>query len=117
MHIQYIICVNFRAMIDKLCFMAVYGSKTTLEAKVPLADRASFHQIIMDRHKEDGARDQFSTALQWKTYIRANPQALVVDVAPDAFFALMVGAVGDNEGGPAGGGPARGAEAAMPETP
>jgi hypothetical protein len=30
----------------------------------------------MDRHKAEGARDQFAAA--WKAYIRANP-ALVVD--------------------------------------
>jgi hypothetical protein len=43
-------------MVDKFNFMAVYGSKTTLETKVPSAISASFHNLTMDRHKVEGAR-------------------------------------------------------------
>jgi hypothetical protein len=32
-----------------MCFMAVYRSKTTLEAKVPAATRAAFHKLTMDQ--------------------------------------------------------------------
>jgi hypothetical protein len=68
-HNEYIVSVNFRAMVDKMFFMAVYGSKTVLEAKVPPATRSAFHKIILDRHKTEGARDQFAAA--WKAYLRA----------------------------------------------
>ena len=102
-HNEYLISLNFRAMVDKLCFMAVYGSKTTLEARVPASIRAAFHKLTTDRHKAEGARDQFAAA--WKAYLRANPTEAVDDnlAAEEALFALM-GADSDTEQGPAGGG-------------
>jgi hypothetical protein len=100
-------------MVDKFDFMAVYGSKTTLETKVPSAIRASFCNLTMDRHKVEGARDQFAAA--WKAYVRANPQqAPEVDAGPDELFMLMMGAAsGDDGPAPA---PAGGADAATPTT-
>jgi len=108
---DYIISTNFRAMVDKLCFMSVYGSKTTFEAKVPAAVRAGFHKFIMERHKGEPAREEFAAA--WKAHIRANP--IVLDDEPDSgaaanVFMDMMGS-GD-EAGPAGAG--AGAEAATP---
>jgi hypothetical protein len=88
---EYLISLNFRAMVDKFSFMAVYGSKTTLETKVPAAIRTSFNNLTMDRHKVEGARDQFAAA--WKTYLWANQQqAPEVDACPDKLFMLMMGA-------------------------
>jgi hypothetical protein len=111
-HNEYLISLNFRAMVDKLCFMAVYGSKTTLEARVPASIRAAFHKLTTDRHKVEGARDQFAAA--WKAYLRANPTLDTNDenlAAEEALFA-MLGADSDAEGGAAGGG--ADAEAATP---
>jgi hypothetical protein len=92
----------FKAMVDKLCFLAVYGSKSTLEARVPASIRAAFHKLTLDRHKAEGARDQFAAA--WKAY-RANPEQDHDEnlAAEEALFA-MLGADSDGEGGPAGGG-------------
>ena len=112
-HNEYLISLNFRAMVDKLCFIAVYGSKTTLEARVPALIRAAFHKLTTDRHKAEGARDQFAAA--WKAYLRANPAQDLDDenlAAEEALFA-MLGADSDDEGGLAGGG-ANPAEATPP---
>ena len=112
-HTEYIISVNFRAMVDKMCFMAVYGSKTVFEAKVPPATRSTFHKLIMDRHKTETARDQFAAA--WKAYLRANPNQAVDENAEDTAMLDMLGADSDLEGGPAGGG--GGAEPSEAQTP
>jgi hypothetical protein len=61
-HNEYLISLNFRAVVDKLCFLAVYGSKSTLEARVPASIRAAFHKLTLDRHKAEGARDKFAAA-------------------------------------------------------
>jgi hypothetical protein len=68
----------------------------------------------MDRHKVEGARDQFAAV--WKAYLRANPQqAPEVDACPDELFMLMMGAASDDDDpAPA---PAGGADAATPTTP
>ena len=102
-HNEYLISLNFRAMVDKLCFLAVYGSKSTLEARVPASIRAAFHKLTLDRHKAEGARDQFAAA--WKAFLRANPEQDVDEnlAAEEALFA-MLGADSDGKGGPAGGG-------------
>ena len=112
-HTEYIISVNFRAMVDKMCFMAVYWCKTILKAKVPSATRAAFHKLITDRHKTEEARDQFAAA--WKAYLRANPNQAVDENAEDTAMLDMLGADSDLEGGPAGGG--GGAEPSEAPTP
>ena len=102
-HNEYLISLNFRAMVDKLCFLAVYGSKSTLEARVPASICTAFHKLTLDCHKAEGARDQFAVA--WKAYLLAN-QAQDHDenfAAEEALF-VMLGADSDGEGGPAGGG-------------
>ena len=111
-HNEYLISLNFRAMVDKLCFMAVYGSKTTLEARVPASIRVAFHKLTTDRHAAEGARDQFAAA--WKAYLRANPaQDLDENLAAEEALFAMLGADSDDEGGIAGGG-ANPAEATPP---
>ena len=111
-HNEYIISVNFRAMVDKMCFMAVYGCKTVLKAKVPSATRAAFHKLITDRHKTEEARDQFAAA--WKAFLRANPTQDVDENAEEAALFAMMGPDSDAEGGSAGGG-ADPAEAMPPQ--
>ena len=102
-HNEYLISLNFRAMVDKLCFMAVYGSKTTLETRVPASIRVAFHKLTTDRHAAEGARDHFAAA--WKAYLRANPaQDLDENLAAEEALFAMLGADSDDEGGLAGGG-------------
>jgi len=102
-HNEYLISLNFRAMVDKLCFMAVYGSKTTLEARVPASIRVAFHKLTTDRHAAEGARDHFAAA--WEAYLRANPaQDLDENLAAEEALFAMLGADSDDEGGLAGGG-------------
>ncbi len=102
-HTEYLISLNFRAMVDKLCFLAVYGSKSTLEARVPASICAAFHKLTLDRHKAEGARDQFAAA--WKAYLRANPaQDHDENLAAEESLFAMLGADSDGEGVPAGGG-------------
>ena len=67
----YVISDAFRAMVDKMCYLAVFGTKSVFETKVPATTRAQFHNYITDLHNADGARKKFADA--WKAYIRANP--------------------------------------------
>ena len=115
-HTDYIISAAFRAMVDKMCFQAVYGSKTTFESKVPASVRAAFHKYVMDRHKSERARDEFAAA--WKAYLRANPAEVDKEdaAADEAFMAMMAGPSDDEDGAAAAGAGtgARGANAATP---
>ena len=67
----HVISDAFRAMVDKMCYLAVYGTKGIFENKVPASTRAQFHNYITDLHKGNGARQKFAEA--WKVYVRANP--------------------------------------------
>jgi hypothetical protein len=102
-------------MVDKFTgsFIAVYGSKTTLETKVPAAIRASLNNLTLHYHKVEGDRDKFAVAR--KAYLRANPQqAPKVDAGPDELFLLMMGTAHDDDGpAPA---PAGCADVATPTT-
>ena len=102
---EYIISAQVLAMVDKMCFLAVYGFKTILEAKVPATSRAAFAKFVLERHSADGARDQFATA--WKAYVQAHPSPTSADLnastADDELYALLGGDSGDEDDGPAGG--------------
>ena len=63
----------FRMSIDKLCYMSVYGSKSTFETKVPAHVRAEFNAYLSAIHKD--ASQQFETA--WKKWIVDNPRTEV----------------------------------------
>ena len=102
---EYIISAQFLAMVDKMCFLAVYGFKTIFEAKVPATSRATFAKFVLERHSADGARDQFATA--WKAYVQAHPAPtsdLNTSTADDELYSLLGGDSGDEDDGPAGGG-------------
>jgi hypothetical protein len=60
----------FRMSIDKLCYMSVYGSKSTFETKVPAHVRAEFNAYVSAIHKD--ALPQFGTA--WKKWLVDNPR-------------------------------------------
>ena len=68
---EHVISDSVRAMVDKMCYLAVFGSKSVFEAKVPAAIRAQFAQFITDLHRGDDNRKKFADA--WKAYVRANP--------------------------------------------
>ncbi len=61
---EYIISAQVLAMVDKMCFLAVYGFKTIFEAKVPATSRAAFANFVLERHSADGARDRFANCLE-----------------------------------------------------
>jgi len=111
---EYIISAQVLAMVDKMCFLAVYGFKTIFEAKVPATSRAAFAKFVLERHSADGARDQFATA--WKAYVQAHPAPtsdLNASIADDELYALLGGDDGDEDAGGAGGGDS-GGEASTP---
>ena len=60
-------------MVDKMCYVAVFGGKSVFETKVPASTRAQFSKYITDLHTAPGAREKFAQA--WKAYVRANPPA------------------------------------------
>jgi hypothetical protein len=58
----------FRMSIDKLCYMSVFGSKSTFKSKVPAHVRAEFNAYVTVIHKD---------ALQqtaWKKWLVDNPR-------------------------------------------
>jgi hypothetical protein len=59
----------FRMSIDKLCFMSVFGSKSTFESKVPAHIRAEYNSYVSAIHKD--ALEQFRAA--WKKWLLDNP--------------------------------------------
>ena len=70
---------------------------------MPASIRSAFHKLTTDRHKGEGARDQFAAA--WKAYLRAKPtQDLDENLAAKEALFAMLGADSDGEGCPAGGG-------------
>ena len=54
-----------------MCYLAVFGTKSVCETKVPATVRAQFHNYIMDLHKADGAGQKFAEASSWRAYVRA----------------------------------------------
>ena len=60
----------FRMSIDKLCFMSVFGSKSTFESKVPAHIRAEYNSYVSAIHKD--ALEQFGAA--WKKWLVDNPR-------------------------------------------
>lgn len=58
-----------RAIVDKMCYFAVFGTKSVFETKVPATARSQFHNYITDLYKADGAKQKFEEA--WKAYVPA----------------------------------------------
>ena len=68
--------VNFinpevRASVDKMCFMAVYATKTLYEERVPRAQREHFGKVLIDLHSSDDALQQFQAA--WIEWLSTRP--------------------------------------------
>jgi len=78
-----VISHNIRAMVDKMCFVAVFGNKTVYESKVPAINRLNFEKYLVERHSTDVAREEFITA--WKAWLRDHETATVQDVDPVMF--------------------------------
>ena len=66
----YVISDTFPAVVDKMCYIAVFGTKNVFETTVPANTRAKLYNYITDLHKADGARQNFADA--WKAYVRGN---------------------------------------------
>ena len=60
----------FRMSIDKLCYMSVFGTKSTYETKVPASVRAEFNSYVSGIHRD--ALEQFGAA--WKKWLVDNPR-------------------------------------------
>ena len=69
-----------RAAVDKMCFMAPFGTKTMFEQKVPVQIRRDFHKYIMRRHSHPDALKKFGVA--WKAWL-GDHQAELSDMASD----------------------------------
>ena len=72
---EYVVRDAVRMMVDKMCYIAVFGGKSVFETKVPASTRAQFYKYItgLRVHIAPGAREKFAEA--WKVYVRANPPA------------------------------------------
>ena len=68
---EYVISDSVRLIVDKMCYVAVFGGKSVFETKVPATTRAQFSKYITVLHTAPGAREKFAEA--WKVYVRANP--------------------------------------------
>lgn len=60
---------DLRAMIDNICFMAVYGHNSLFEQRVPLARRTAFREYALKSARDN--EDEFYSC--WKRYRAANP--------------------------------------------
>ena len=60
---------DLRAMVDNICYMAVYGHNTLFEQRVPLARRTAFREYALKTARDN--EDEFY--ISWKRYRAANP--------------------------------------------
>jgi hypothetical protein len=60
---------DLRAMVDNICYMAVYGHNTLFEQRVPLARRTAFREYALKAARDN--EDEFY--ISWKRYRAANP--------------------------------------------
>lgn len=60
---------DLRAMVDNICYMAVYGHNSLFEQRVPLARRTAFREYALKSARDN--EDEFY--ISWKRYRAANP--------------------------------------------
>jgi hypothetical protein len=63
-----LISAEIRAMVDNICYMSVYGHRTTFE-KIPVTRRAAFNEYTLRIAKD--YEDEFYNS--WKSYRAENP--------------------------------------------
>jgi len=100
--------------------MAVYGCRTTLEAKVPASARSQFQALLLTFHKD--AESKFVEA--WKQWLIDHPEGFekddqdAMEVTDASFFGIDASddSAGEEEGGGEAGAaaPAAGSEASTP---
>ena len=59
---EYVVRDAVRMMVDKMCYIAVFGGKSVFETKVPASTRAQFYKYItgLRVHIAPGAREKFA---------------------------------------------------------
>ena len=112
-----------RMSVDKMCYMAVYGCRTTLEAKVPARARSQYQLFLSSMHKD--AESEFVEA--WKKWLIDHPDGFdkedkdALDVTDASFFGIFdseeEGGDDGGEAGEAGAGEAGAARQPTPTTP
>ena len=114
-----------RMSVDKMCYMAVYGCRTTLESKVPASARSQYQVFLSTMHKD--AESEFVEA--WKKWLIDHPDGFdkedrdTLDVTDASFFNIYdseeEGGDEAGEAGEAGAGEAGAAapRASTPPTP
>jgi hypothetical protein len=119
-----------RMSVDKMCYMAVYGCRSTLEAKVPASARSQYQSFLSSMHKD--SETEFIDA--WKQWLQDHPGGFEkeerdeMEITADAsFFGLADSdeSEGEEGGGGEGGAAAPagesaaagGAETSTPSTP
>ena len=96
-----------RMSVDKMCYMAVYGCRTTLESKVPASARSQYQVFLSTMHKD--AESEFVEA--WKKWLIDHPDGFdkedkdALDVTDASFFNIFDSddSAGEEEGGGEGG--------------
>ncbi len=97
---------ELRAIIDTICFMAVYGHNNLLEVRVPAARSNAFHKYALKAASDN--EDKFYAA--WKRYCAANPSNASGGADTDESESKKItwlldgGSDGEVEAGPAAGG-------------
>ena len=115
-----LISEGIRMSVDKMCYMAVYGCRTTLEAKVPASARSQYQALLSTFHKD--AESKFVEA--WKQWLIDHPEGFekddqdAMEVTDASFFGIDASddSAGEEEGGGEAGAaaPAAGSEASTP---
>ena len=109
-----------RMSVDKMCYMAVYGCRTTLESKVPASARSQYQVFLSTMHKD--AESEFVEA--WKKWLIDHPDGFdkedrdTLDVTDASFFNIYDSEEeGGDEAGEAGAGEAGAGEAGAARQP
>jgi hypothetical protein len=104
-----LISAEMRAMVDNICYMAVYGHRSMFE-KISLARRTAFAQHTLKAARE--YEDEFYES--WKSYRAAHPvETMRVQAEEDSETERLISVLnGDDDDGPAPAGAAAAAAAA-----
>ena len=103
-----------RMSVDKMCYMAVFGCRSTLESKVPATARSQYQAFLLSMHKD--SESEFVDA--WKKWLKDHPGGLdkeekdESEIPADASFFGLASDSDEAEGEGEGGGEGAAAEAA-----
>ena len=120
-----LISEGVRMSVDKMCYMAVYGCRSTLESKVPATARSQYQSFLLSMHKD--SESEFVDA--WKQWLKDHPGGFDkeenedIEITADASFFGLASDSDESEGEGGGGGEggaaaaAGGGSASTPSTP